>query len=352
MNRLPVFPIESTDEIFAQLEEAFTQHEAARETSVEFKRPGPSCWTYAQDWAQRAVDRPEGEPLPDWDPIFEEAPPENWLSWAIGTALGRFDKEGEKGWLDEAPDDALEAGILYTSATDFDDSLADPACQLLHDYWDEYGDKVGRNKDDLNSWLREKFFKDVHRQMYDNAPIYFPVSSQKKSFVAHINIHRWTAHTLRTLLASWLLPEQRQLEELRDNLRTTMESADGRARSDADQRLDDTLKLLAELDEFIEDVRQCAEFGPPPTDSKCPPRETDAPYDPVLDDGTMINAAALWPILDPLWRKYPKKWWKKLANEKGYRGKHFDGSKLAARYFPTCVDQKCQEDPSVAVAHG
>src|SRR5699024_5401236 len=108
---------------------------------------------------------------------------------------------------------------------------------------------------------------------------------------------------------------------------------------------------LAELTEFIADVRQCAEFGAPPTDAKCPERECDAIYDPLLDDGTMINSAALWPLLDPQWNK-PKKQWRKLADETGYRGKPFDWSHLAARYWPTRVDQKCQQDPSLAVAHG
>lgn len=32
--------------------------------------------------------------------------------------------------------------------------------------------------------------------------------------------------------------------------------------------------------------------------------------------------------------------------------KDYDWSHLAARYFPTRVDHKCQEDPSLAVAHG
>jgi hypothetical protein len=44
VNRLPLFPIESADEIFTQLDLTFTEHEAARETSVEFRQPGTSGW--------------------------------------------------------------------------------------------------------------------------------------------------------------------------------------------------------------------------------------------------------------------------------------------------------------------
>ena len=68
VKRLPLFPIESADEIFAQLDQSFTQHEAARETSVEFRQPGPTHWTATQSWAQQSVDRPAGQPLPPYNP--------------------------------------------------------------------------------------------------------------------------------------------------------------------------------------------------------------------------------------------------------------------------------------------
>jgi hypothetical protein len=63
----------------------------------------------------------------------------------------------------------------------------------------------------------------------------------------------------------------------------------------------------------------------------------------------MINSAALWPLLEPQWRD-PKKWWKELAKAQGR--KDYDWSHLAMRYWPTRVDTKSQEDPSLAVAHG
>ena len=87
---------------------------------------------------------------------------------------------------------------------------------------------------------------------------------------------------------------------------------DKKAARDADDRYDAVLKYHRELTEFIANVQQCADKGPPPTDNKCPEREVDARYDPDLDDGVMINSAALWPLLEPQW-KDPKKWWKQLA---------------------------------------
>lgn len=67
-----------------------------------------------------------------------------------------------------------------------------------------------------------------------------------------------------------------------------------------------------------------------------------------LDDGVMVNSAALWPLLEPQWKE-PKKWWKELATAQGK--KDYDWSHLAARYFPTRVREKCHQDPSLAVAH-
>jgi hypothetical protein len=67
-----------------------------------------------------------------------------------------------------------------------------------------------------------------------------------------------------------------------------------------------------------------------------------------LDDGVMINSAALWPLLESQWKE-PKKWWKELATAQGR--KDYDWSHLATRYFPSRVEKKCHEDPSLAVAH-
>jgi hypothetical protein len=105
---------------------------------------------------------------------------------------------------------------------------------------------------------------------------------------------------------------------------------------------------LQELSDFIVKVYEIAEKGPPPPDTKTPTREVDTRYIMDLDDGVMVNSAALWPLLEPQW-KDPKKWWKELATAQGK--KDYDWSHLAARYFPTRVLEKCHRDPSLAVAH-
>lgn len=185
--------------------------------------------------------------------------------------------------------------------------------------------------------------------MYENRPIHWPISSEKRTFVAWINIHRFTEQTLRILLADHLHPALTRVEGELADLLTARESPDKKTVREAEARFTQRAKQRKELVDFIAAVEQCAERGPPPAGaSGTPAREVDARYAPDLDDGVMINSAALWPLLEPQW-KDPKKWWGELAAAKGR--KDYDWSHLAARYWPKRVDEKCQTDPSLAVAH-
>jgi len=396
VNRLPVFPIANADEIFAQIESAFGVHESHREASVEFQSPEPSPWRHAQEWAQLAVDRPAGAALPEYVEELDREPPTDHLSFAVGVALGRFSANGE-GILDPprraegvSPPRNLAAahgddrgaahgddrgvehgdglggltptarreqvvlphGILFLDGSlgddDRRDSLGHDATQIIHDNWTEYASQIDTRRS-LRDWLREKFFSDVHRKMYENRPIHWPLSSAKKTFVAWVTIHRWSDQTLRVLLADHLEPALKRLDGEIADLTASRGTGDKKQARAAEQRFDDIKAWRDELVEFIANVQQCAERGPAPADSKKPEREVDARYIPDLDDGVMINSAALWPLLDPQW-KDPKKWWKELVAAKGK--KDYDWSHLAMKYWPTRVDQKCQTDPSLGVAHG
>lgn len=237
-----------------------------------------------------------------------------------------------------------EVSTLFISAESAD-SLDHPACAPLLAAWSEHSAAIGEG-DDLRLYLRKSFF-DFHKKLYENRPIYFPLSSSKKSFVAFISIHRWQDDTLNVLLADHLVPARRRLEGELDELRTAR--ASGGNKGKAERRFTEAQKLLEELTDFIAKVTELAERGAPPTDDKTPRREVDARFVMDLDDGVMVNSAALWPLLDPQW-KDPKKWWKELATAQGK--KDYDWSHLAARYFPTRVRAKCETDPSLGVAHG
>ena len=355
VNRLPVFEVEEADMIMQMVEMEFDVHEMSREASVEFREPGPSPWRSVQEWAQVAVDRPAGAPLPYYDAVLDEEPPTDHLSFALGVALGRFGKHGE-GILDPRDPaqlvDATPDGIVFLDTTldehDLQDSLGHDACALLHAKWAQYGPAIS-SKRSLREWLAWDFFKDVHRGMYENRPIHWPLTSANKTFVAWVTIHRFDKDTLRVLMADHLLPAQARIEAALKDVEASMASEDKKTRRDAERRHERLSKALEELAQLVADITQCDSFGPPPTSSKCPKREQDARYAPDLDDGVMINSAALWPLLEPQW-KDPKKWWEELCVASGR--KDYDWSHLAMRYFPERVDAKCQQDPSLGVAHG
>jgi Eco57I restriction-modification methylase len=359
VNRLPLFPVESADEMVAQLDIAFTEHEQSREASVEFLQPGKSAWNYAQEWAQRAVDRPAGEPLPPYEPVYEEATPEDHFSYAVGLALGHFLPPSRipaeppspgapiSAIADPSEDDLSHAfphGVLFLA--EHGDSLDHPAARPILETWETAPIAGG----DLRDYLKNKFFNDIHnhKDRYRPRPIYLPLSSAKKTYVAFISIHRWTDNTLEHLLADSLQPELNRLMGELNDLADARTKGDVKQQSQAQKRYEQILELSQELQDFADQVRDIAERGAPPVDKKCPPREVDAPFKMNLDDGVMINSAALWPLLEPQW-KDPKKWWTELCQSKK---KDYDWAHLAKRYFPTRVDKKCQTDPSLAVAHG
>ena len=274
------------------------------------------------------------------------------LSYELGIALGRFGSGGE-GTLDAAPDEAVPAGILFVGPSDasLPDSLVHPSTQPILAAWQEHHVAIVEGKgSSLREWLRKDFFA-YHKTLYENRPIYFPLSSEKRSFVAWVSIHRWTDSTLRMLLADHLNPVLRQLDGEIADLNTARASSDKKTAVAADKQYNTVKRLRDELADFIALVSQCAERGAPPADPSDPrcSRAADAPFHMNLDDGVMINSAALWPLLAPQWSD-PKKWWKQLCLADGK--KDYDWSHLARRYFPDRVEEKCKTDPSLAVAHG
>src|SRR5690606_36094061 len=151
-------------------------------------------------------------------------PPTDHLSFSLGVALGRFGAAGE-GLLEEAPSVALPHGVLFLSAASDDDGLAQPAAKRILEAWEKYGPKIDAERT-LKEYLQTRFFGEVHRTMYENRPIYFPLSSAKRNFVAYMSIHRWSSRTLQEILASHLLPEQRRLQGHADDLRTARAAPD------------------------------------------------------------------------------------------------------------------------------
>jgi len=322
VQRLPIFQVSGATEIFDRLQAAFSQHEAARESSVEFVCPGPSAWRYTQEWAQCAVDRQPGAPLPEFKPEFDEPTPDAIAQFKLGEALG-LHKRGNG------------SGILFVTPTGV---RGDGAAQLERDF-------TGHSSK-LVDWLCDEWFA-LHKKTYESRPIVFPLSSPRRTFLLLVNIHKWTDSTLATLLTSYLLPYKAELDGILADLHARKLSTEKKERSALDDQFAQTTKWMTELDALIAAVRAVADTGPKELEPD--EREVDAPFAMNLDDGVMINSAGLWSLLEPFWKE-PKKWWRELAHPKGK--KDYDWSHLAQRYFPKRVAAKCEKDPSLAVAHG
>jgi hypothetical protein len=339
VRRLPFDAVEGAIEIVTALRASFARHERASELSIDYRSPDATTWESSQAWAQAVVDRPRGEPLPPAH--VAEAPPEAWLavSHALGIALGRFE---QAGGIASTAGGGLPDGILLLGPES--PALKHAACSALRSAWEESGVEIAP-KEDLASYLRKSFFPQ-HRSLYEGRPIHVPLSSAKRAYVAYVCIHSLRSDTLSVLLAEHLMPEKRRVEGELADIREARQA--GRTKGATEKRFTEVQKLLEELEEFIAKVTEVAEKGPPAPDGKTTKREVDARYVMDLDDGILVNSAALWTLLEPQWKE-PKKWWKELANAQGK--KDYDWSHLADRYFPDRVKAKCVTDPSLAVAH-
>ena len=85
----------------------------------------------------------------------------------------------------------------------------------------------------------------------------------------------------------------------------------------------------------------------PPTDASCPPRTQDAKFQMNLDDGVMVNSAALWPLLEPMWKE-PKTWWKELAKRKAEK---ITTGPTSRPLLPAPRRRKMPNRPCLGVAH-
>jgi hypothetical protein len=310
------------------------------------------------------------------------------FSWAIGVLLGRFDaltgglvdlaeqrRKEQDIVIDPSSPIGHEHGLIYLSALDDHEGFnreeqpnvgktclqtfksilgykwgADKCAEL----WDEIQNAlvldcrtdwtpVQHSKKSLNTWIRTKAFE-MHSNIYQKRPIYFPLVSANKSFFIWVNIHRWNEGTLNNILANYMNPDVSLLENRIRRLREDRQSIkDSRQLNAIEKEIADLDKLLDELKAFTAKVSQLATRGPAPE-----LQEIEAPYIMDLDDGVMVNSAALWEVVLPLW-KDPKKWWVSLSAPKGK--KDFDWSHLAMRYWPNRVMKKVEKDPSLAVAH-
>jgi len=199
----------------------------------------------------------------------------------------------------------------------------------------------GRSPTSLREWLRGqkasalgKSFFEFHIQRYSKsrrkAPIYWQLVSRtgtrQPAYSVWLYYHRLSDDTLWSVVREYVGPK-RGLEESRlEELLERAQGAEGAEKRRLEKEAERVAEVVEDLRAFEDKLRRVAERG----------------YAPDLDDGVVINLAPLHEVV--AWAE-PGKVWRKL--ERG----EYDWAKLAMRYWPDRVREKCKTDKSLAIAH-
>ena len=184
---------------------------------------------------------------------------------------------------------------------------------------------------DIRSYLRRAFFDD-HLATYSKsrrkAPIYWQLATPSASYSVWCYYHRLTRDTFFRVAKHYVTPkvdhEERKLNTLR-------QEAGPDPSSKQRKEIDAQETFVAELRAFLTEVKRIAPL-----------------WNPNLNDGVIINFAPLWRLVPQhkAWQKECKKVWDTLV--KG----DYDWAHLAMHLWPERVVPKCQDDRSLAIAHG
>jgi hypothetical protein len=315
------------------------------------------------------ADDPEddNEPVGKVDPLRLAA---DLLSWAVGTAFGRFDVRFATGARplpikskpfdqllvcspamltadDRLPINGEPAGYSLAFAED-GVLVGDPghardiirAVRLVFEdvfkedvdsWWDEVATMFDPNDHDLGSWVALRFFEH-HLKCYSKsrrkAPIFWQLSVPSGRYSIWLYAHRLTSDSFfqvqNDVITPKLAHEERQL--------TSMAQALGANPSAKDRKEIATQEtFVEELRSFLGEVKRVAPL-----------------WNPMLDDGILLTMASLWRLVPQHkpWQRELKSKWDDLVAGK------YDWSHVAMHLWPERVIPKCAIDRSLAIAHG
>ena len=198
-------------------------------------------------------------------------------------------------------------------------------------YWAEAASILDPKGHDLRTWLAKSFFEHhikKHSKSRRKAPILWQLGVPSGKYAVWLYAHRVTGDRLFSVLNEVLRPKLDQEESLLGRLK-----ADAGASPTSGQRkeIEAQEDFVAELKTMIEEVARVAPL-----------------WAPDLDDGVVICLAPLWRLFPQhkAWQKECKKIWDKLA------AGDYDWAHLAMHLWPERVVPKCQDDRSLAIAHG
>ena len=298
-----------------------------------------------------AEDSEETEPAGEDDETVEA--PElsqteislQWISYAIGTVLGRFEigkpdglghgdfSEPVIGEINELED---KDGIMPCEAG----HPQDIAARVLGCLDLMLGAAAGREAiraalgngdplDSLRGWLdrftgqpAQSFWR-YHFQMYRKRPVYWPFQSPNRRYTVWVFHERFGADTLFRIRNEFVEPRLRLAEREIADLRVQA-TKDRRAARELDRMLD----LADDLGKFAAILKAITERG----------------YTPQIDDGVLLNAAPLHEVL-PSWPDTKTAWTELEAGK-------YDWAHQAMAYWPDRVKAACWANKSFAIAHG
>ena len=270
----------------------------------------------------------------------------SWMSYALGTVLGRY-AIGEpiglgRGDFDAATVAAIRAlidpdGVMLAEKGHPQDIVRrtvqcleamrgrEAAHALIRTC---AGEDSGDPEDLLGGWLGRftgqptaSFWK-YHYQLYRKRPIFWPLQSPKKHFTAWVCHERFgptTLFTVKQLADDQCRLIEREITPLRAQAATSKVAA---------KKLDQLLEATEDLREFSTRLQTISNGG----------------YTFCIDDGVLLNAAPLHPLL-PSWPE-TKKTWKELEDEK------YEWAQQAMKHWPDRVKEACKTNKSFAIAHG
>ena len=304
--------------------------------------------------------KPTGLPLPGKVHLLENGIEEGLfahLSVLVGLAFGRWNCSF---WRTEehlaplpgafealprtqrAANAAGRAVDILVNDAGHDDDLGKRLGSVVRKVWSSRSESVERemvellaarvrSDEPISDWLRSKFFS-YHVSRYTlrkrKAPIYWQLATPSASYSVWCYYHRLTRDTFFRVANEYVTPkvdhEERKLNTLR-------QEAGSDPSSKQRKEIDAQETFVAELRAFLTEVKRIAPL-----------------WNPNLNDGVIINFAPLWRLVPQhkAWQKECKKVWDKLV--KG----DYDWAHLAMHLWPERVVPKCQDDRSLAIAHG
>jgi len=232
-----------------------------------------------------------------------------FISYGVGVMFGRYSLDHEGLHIANMGESISEANAKFDIAVPtfeadddniipvleddyFKDDIASRFVQFVKSAFgqEHLSENVKFIEDALGKSLRKYFVKDFyedHIKRYKKRPIYWMVSSPKKSFMSLIYMHRYETDTFARVRNSYLLEYVAKLEAHKDALGLTVnsQSASDRDKKAAKQEIQKCDVKLKELIEFDRDAMMSVAQNPIEID---------------LDDGVKVNYCKFKEILYPI----------------------------------------------------